>query len=166
MDSKWEIECKQRRAGGRGGGPLLGQSTTFNCAPNKRRPVWRVKSAKMDADTRVLALASFLDVDDDATPLSSHGEPLGPLDDHRLLSTVPPHLRRSHCLQPHRLEHCRAQRCVIISTFPPRSITHRARRSSEYRNTTITRIFGGNVRYGCYFLAVSIFTAGMVRDGL
>ncbi|RPD60707.1 phospholipid methyltransferase [Lentinus tigrinus ALCF2SS1-6] len=37
---------------------------------------------------------------------------------------------------------------------------------NEYRNKTITRIFGGNARYGCYFLALSIFSAGMVRDAL
>ncbi|KAI0752022.1 phospholipid methyltransferase [Fomes fomentarius] len=36
---------------------------------------------------------------------------------------------------------------------------------NEYRNKTITRIFGGNARYGCYFLALCIFSAGMVRDG-
>ena len=44
--------------------------------------------------------------------------------------------------------------------------THRSQRYSEYRNKTITRIFGGNVRYGCYFLALCIFSAGMVRDAL
>ncbi|RDX44066.1 phospholipid methyltransferase [Lentinus brumalis] len=37
---------------------------------------------------------------------------------------------------------------------------------NEYRNKTITRMFGGNARYGCYFLALCIFTAGMVRDAL
>jgi len=37
---------------------------------------------------------------------------------------------------------------------------------NEYRNKTITRIFGGNARYGCYFLALSIFSAGMLRDSL
>ena len=36
----------------------------------------------------------------------------------------------------------------------------------EYRNKTITKIFGGNARYGCYFLAASIFFAGMLRDSL
>lgn len=35
---------------------------------------------------------------------------------------------------------------------------------NEYRNKTITKIFGGNPRNGCYFLAASIFLAGMVRD--
>ncbi|KAJ7145697.1 phospholipid methyltransferase [Mycena epipterygia] len=37
---------------------------------------------------------------------------------------------------------------------------------NEYRNKTITRIFGGNARYGCYFLAVTIFSFGMFRDAL
>ncbi|KAF5369430.1 hypothetical protein D9758_002797 [Tetrapyrgos nigripes] len=34
----------------------------------------------------------------------------------------------------------------------------------EYRNKTITRIFGGNAYYGCYFLALSIFSFGILRD--
>ncbi|KAF9455215.1 hypothetical protein BDZ94DRAFT_1278606, partial [Collybia nuda] len=33
-----------------------------------------------------------------------------------------------------------------------------------YRNKTITRIFGGNSRYGCYFLAVMIFSFGILQD--
>ncbi|PPR02531.1 hypothetical protein CVT24_001957 [Panaeolus cyanescens] len=37
---------------------------------------------------------------------------------------------------------------------------------NEYRNKTITKIFGGNPRYGCYFLAVMIFSFGMLRDHL
>ncbi|KAF9235901.1 phospholipid methyltransferase-domain-containing protein [Melanogaster broomeanus] len=37
---------------------------------------------------------------------------------------------------------------------------------AEYRNKTITRIFGGNARYGCYFLAVMIFFFGIIRDNL
>ncbi|KAJ6501811.1 phospholipid methyltransferase [Mycena vulgaris] len=37
---------------------------------------------------------------------------------------------------------------------------------NEYRNKTITRMFGGNARYGCYFLAVMIFSFGMFRDSL
>ncbi|KAK1221583.1 Phosphatidyl-N-methylethanolamine N-methyltransferase [Marasmius sp. AFHP31] len=37
---------------------------------------------------------------------------------------------------------------------------------NEYRNKTITRIFGGNARYGCYFLAVMIFSFGILRDSL
>lgn len=36
----------------------------------------------------------------------------------------------------------------------------------EYHNKTITRIFGGNTRYGCYFLALLIFTFGLFRDHL
>ena len=37
--------------------------------------------------------------------------------------------------------------------------------SLEYRNKTITKIFG-SPRIGCYFLALSIFSAGMLRDSL
>ncbi|PCH42964.1 phospholipid methyltransferase [Wolfiporia cocos MD-104 SS10] len=37
---------------------------------------------------------------------------------------------------------------------------------NEYRNKTITRVFGGNARNGCYFLAVLIFSFGMFRDSL
>jgi len=37
---------------------------------------------------------------------------------------------------------------------------------NEYRNKTITKTFGGNARYGCYFLTASIFSAGMLRDNL
>ncbi|KAL1699131.1 phospholipid methyltransferase-domain-containing protein [Schizophyllum commune] len=37
---------------------------------------------------------------------------------------------------------------------------------NEYRNKTITRIFGGNPKAGCYFLALMIFSFGMLRDSL
>ncbi|KAI0684227.1 phospholipid methyltransferase [Cytidiella melzeri] len=37
---------------------------------------------------------------------------------------------------------------------------------NEFRNKTITRLFGGNARNGCYFLAVSIFSFGILRDTL
>jgi len=37
---------------------------------------------------------------------------------------------------------------------------------NEFRNKTITRIFGGNAYYGCYALAITIFSLGMIRDGL
>lgn len=37
---------------------------------------------------------------------------------------------------------------------------------NEYRNKTITKIFGGSAKIGCYFLAASIFFAGMLRDSL
>ncbi|KIK43712.1 hypothetical protein CY34DRAFT_803553 [Suillus luteus UH-Slu-Lm8-n1] len=37
---------------------------------------------------------------------------------------------------------------------------------NEYRNKTITRMFGGNARYGCYFLAIMIFSFGVLRDHL
>ncbi|KAG8625577.1 hypothetical protein KVT40_005978 [Elsinoe batatas] len=35
---------------------------------------------------------------------------------------------------------------------------------SEYRHKTITRLAGGNSLYGCYLLAITIFTLGIVRD--
>ncbi|KAH0281640.1 phospholipid methyltransferase, partial [Aureobasidium melanogenum] len=37
---------------------------------------------------------------------------------------------------------------------------------SEYHNKTITKLFGGNSLYGCYALAVTIFTLGIVRDSI
>ncbi|KAF9040051.1 phospholipid methyltransferase [Panaeolus papilionaceus] len=37
---------------------------------------------------------------------------------------------------------------------------------NEYRNKTITKMFGGSARYGCYFLALMIFSFGMLRDHL
>ncbi|KAF9264510.1 methylene-fatty-acyl-phospholipid synthase [Marasmius fiardii PR-910] len=49
-------------------------------------------------------------------------------------------------------------------TFNPTAWNIVAR--NEYRNKTITRIFGGNPYYGCYFLTVMIFSFGMFRDHL
>ncbi|KAI0759607.1 phospholipid methyltransferase [Irpex lacteus] len=37
---------------------------------------------------------------------------------------------------------------------------------NEYRNKTITKLFGGSARNGCYFLAASIFSCGILRDSL
>ena len=37
---------------------------------------------------------------------------------------------------------------------------------TEHRNKSITRIFGGNARFGCYFLAFMIFSFGILRDKL
>ncbi|KAJ3729118.1 phospholipid methyltransferase [Lentinula guzmanii] len=38
---------------------------------------------------------------------------------------------------------------------------------NEHRNRTLTRnVFGGNARIGCYFLAIMIFSFGMLRDSL
>lgn len=37
---------------------------------------------------------------------------------------------------------------------------------NEYRNKTMTRMFGGNARRGCYFLALLIFSFGILRDKL
>jgi len=53
---------------------------------------------------------------------------------------------------------------ILAIAFNPTAWNIIAR--NEYRNKTITRIFGGNTRYGCYFLALLIFTFGMFRDTL
>ncbi|KZT65107.1 phospholipid methyltransferase [Daedalea quercina L-15889] len=53
---------------------------------------------------------------------------------------------------------------VFFIAFNPTAWNIVAR--NEYRNKTITRIFGGNARNGCYFLALCIFSAGMLRDSL
>ncbi|KAL7274162.1 Phosphatidyl-N-methylethanolamine N-methyltransferase [Rhizina undulata] len=34
----------------------------------------------------------------------------------------------------------------------------------EYHNKVLTKLFGGNSRYGCYFLAAVIFSIGIFRD--
>ncbi|KAJ8474724.1 hypothetical protein ONZ51_g7024 [Trametes cubensis] len=54
--------------------------------------------------------------------------------------------------------------CIASIAFNPTAWNIVAR--NEYRNKTITRIFGGNARYGCYFLALCIFSAGILRDSL
>ncbi|KAF8475578.1 phospholipid methyltransferase-domain-containing protein [Kalaharituber pfeilii] len=36
----------------------------------------------------------------------------------------------------------------------------------EYHNKVLTKLFGGNSRYGCYALAVAIFSLGIFRDYL
>ncbi|KAI8992827.1 phospholipid methyltransferase [Trametes punicea] len=54
--------------------------------------------------------------------------------------------------------------CIASIAFNPTAWNIVAR--NEYRNKTITRMFGGNAKYGCYFLALCIFSAGMVRDSL
>ncbi|KAK4635416.1 Phosphatidyl-N-methylethanolamine N-methyltransferase [Fulvia fulva] len=37
---------------------------------------------------------------------------------------------------------------------------------TEYSSKTITKLAGGNPYYGCYILAVTIFTIGLIRDAL
>ena len=44
----------------------------------------------------------------------------------------------------------------------PKLILH----PTEYYNKTITKLFGGNPRAGCYALAVTIFSLGIIRDFL
>ncbi|KAF2447861.1 phosphatidylethanolamine N-methyltransferase [Karstenula rhodostoma CBS 690.94] len=41
-----------------------------------------------------------------------------------------------------------------------------AQSGQEYYNKTITKLFGNNPRYGCYGLAVTIFSLGILRDFL
>ena len=38
--------------------------------------------------------------------------------------------------------------------------------TTEFHHKTITKLFGGNARNGCYFLAVMIFSFGILRDRL
>lgn len=38
--------------------------------------------------------------------------------------------------------------------------------SPEYHYKTITKLFGGNALYGCYALAVTIFSLGIIRDAM
>ncbi|KIJ13681.1 hypothetical protein PAXINDRAFT_170197 [Paxillus involutus ATCC 200175] len=52
---------------------------------------------------------------------------------------------------------------LYISLF---AITFNPTAWNIYKNRTITRIFGGNTRYGCYFLAAMIFSFGILRDHL
>lgn len=37
---------------------------------------------------------------------------------------------------------------------------------AEYHNKFITKLAGGNPRYGCYGLAVTIFSLGIIRDAM
>jgi len=54
--------------------------------------------------------------------------------------------------------------CVLAIAFNPTAWNIVAR--NEFRNKTITRLLGGNARYGCYFLAIMIFGFGIMRDTL
>ncbi|KAJ7585172.1 phospholipid methyltransferase-domain-containing protein [Mycena floridula] len=54
--------------------------------------------------------------------------------------------------------------CLASIIFNPTAWNIVAR--NEYRNKTITKIFGGNPFYGCYFLTVMIFSFGILRDYL
>ncbi|KAJ7731937.1 phospholipid methyltransferase [Mycena maculata] len=54
--------------------------------------------------------------------------------------------------------------CLLSILFNP--VAWNIVAQNEYRNKTITRMFGGNARYGCYFLALMIFSIGMLRDAL
>ncbi|CCM05950.1 uncharacterized protein FIBRA_08189 [Fibroporia radiculosa] len=53
---------------------------------------------------------------------------------------------------------------LLSITFNPTAWNIVAR--NEFKNKTITRLFGGNAKNGCYFLAVLIFSFGMLRDSL
>lgn len=56
--------------------------------------------------------------------------------------------------------------------FPRRSrqdcpvLTHFSRHEPEYRNKVLTRLAFNNPRWGCYALAVTIFSLGILRDHL
>lgn len=54
--------------------------------------------------------------------------------------------------------------CVTSIVFNPTFWNIAARQ--EYHNKVITKLFGGNSRYGCYALAVTIFSLGIFRDYL
>ncbi|KIK96304.1 hypothetical protein PAXRUDRAFT_826102 [Paxillus rubicundulus Ve08.2h10] len=53
---------------------------------------------------------------------------------------------------------------LLVIAFNPAAWNVVAR--NEHKNRTITRIFGGNARHGCYFLAFMIFSFGILRDHL
>ncbi|KAG6870744.1 hypothetical protein C0995_010989 [Termitomyces sp. Mi166 len=56
---------------------------------------------------------------------------------------------------------------LISIAFNPTAWNIVARNASkEYRNKTITRLFGGNSRAGVYFLTLMIFSFGILRDTL
>jgi len=54
--------------------------------------------------------------------------------------------------------------CFASITFNPTAWNIVAQ--NEYRNKTLTRLFGGNARRACYFLAFLIFSFGILRDSL
>lgn len=54
--------------------------------------------------------------------------------------------------------------CAASILFNPTFWNIAARQ--EYHNKVITKLFGGNSRYGCYALAVTIFSLGIFRDYL
>jgi len=49
---------------------------------------------------------------------------------------------------------------------PPGPLVDTSVKHLEYRNKTITRLANGNSLYGCYALAATIFTLGIIRDFL
>ncbi|KAL4065632.1 phospholipid methyltransferase-domain-containing protein [Scleroderma yunnanense] len=53
---------------------------------------------------------------------------------------------------------------LLSITFNPTAWNIVAR--NEYKNKSITRLFGGNSYYGCYFLTALIFSFGILRDHL
>jgi methylene-fatty-acyl-phospholipid synthase len=57
-----------------------------------------------------------------------------------------------------------AARCGERNLHSTRSLT--AENNLEYKKKTITKLFGGNSLYGCYALAITIFSLGIIRDSL
>lgn len=58
--------------------------------------------------------------------------------------------------------------CFVVSAasiiFNPTFWNFAAR--TEYHNKTLTKLAGGNALYGCYGLALTIFSLGIVRDAI
>lgn len=66
-------------------------------------------------------------------------------------------------VQPLGLEYCCTKRYASQNLNKLSASSHFL---SEYRNKSLTRLFGGNARAACYFLAFMIFSFGMLRDSL
>lgn len=82
-----------------------------------------------------------------------------------------------HRLQSHLLEHRRKKRLNrhpsssrSFSTHTDTLTNHRVlvpvSHHVEYHSKFITRLFKGNSLYGCYALAATIFTLGLIRDAM
>lgn len=53
-----------------------------------------------------------------------------------------------------RVSTTKTEPCLIRENYP------------EYHNKAITKLFNGNSLYGCYGLAVTIFSLGIIRDAM
>lgn len=69
------------------------------------------------------------------------------------------------CIEPAVLEHRRQARCAQpFLSLAEWSLTDCV--GTEYRNKVLTRLAFNNPRWGCYALAVTIFSLGILRDHL